>query len=156
MTTTFPPPPISVIHIDATHLELGSGAARQHISRGEVRNLKQYERHLADKTWAMNTAADTTRTLKAHADAQHKRATYLLEAAKTIEGGDRLITALTKLQDAANDQAIKAEELHKRTIRAAEACSVLTSNVATRYGDMYRAVVNSPLTVPAELRFYKG
>ncbi|CAK7288661.1 hypothetical protein SGPA1_80125 [Streptomyces misionensis JCM 4497] len=149
-------PPINVTHIDATHLRLGAGADRQYISRGEVRTLKSYERALDEKNWSMTNHAEKCKALKEHAIAQAKRAAYLLEATKRVEGGSNLLAKLTKLAEEANNQLIQAEELYKRSIRGAEASKVLRGNVATRYGDMYRAVVNSPETTPAELSFYKG
>ncbi|MYW43069.1 hypothetical protein [Streptomyces sp. SID161] len=149
-------PPIQVESIDAAHLVLGRGADRQNISRGEVRNLKQFERRLGEKSVIMKQLAEHTQALKAHADAQAKRVTFLLDAAKSVKDGGRLTSQLTKLQDAATTQAHHAAELYKRALRASEACVVLYSNVSTRYDDMYYAVVNSPETAPAELRFYKG
>lgn len=150
--------PIRVTDVNATHLTLapGTGASRQSITRGEVRTLKQFERTLAAKTTDMGTVTDIARTLEAHADAQTKRATYLLEAAQSVKGGDKLVAELAKLSEASNIQANEARELHKRAARSTEACNVLYTNVTNRYGDMYRAVVNSPETAPAELRFYKG
>lgn len=148
--------PIQVSDINATHLDLGSGATRRSISRGEVRTLKSFERALDDKAWTMRDHVEKTRLLKEHANAQAKRATYFLETARSVEGGDNLISKLTKLADEANTQAIQAEELYKRAIRGAEAANILCSNVTTRYSGMYRAIVNSPETVPAELAFYKG
>ncbi|MFD8839833.1 hypothetical protein [Streptomyces griseofuscus] len=148
--------PISVQSINATSLELGSGAARPTISRGEVRTLKQFERALEAKTWTMRDQVEKTRLLKEHADAQAKRATYFLETARSVEGGDNLISKLTKLAEETTNQLIQADELYKRALRGHEAANVLSSNVTTRYSGMYRAIVNSPETVPAELRFYKG
>jgi hypothetical protein len=150
------PQPVQVKNVDASHIQLGAGAARESMSRGEVRSLKSFERRLNTKSAALTRIGEETRGLKAHADQQAKQATDLLEAAKAVKGGERLAAALAKLQDAAQVQAGKAEEIHKRAVRSAEACRVLLANAATRYGDIYKAVVNSDETAPAELVFYKG
>jgi hypothetical protein len=147
--------PVQVTSIDATHIALGDGAARTHISRGEVRTLKSFERRLTAKTDAMTQVADDTKVLKQHAEEQAKQITKLVEAAKAVKGGDKLIASLTKLEEAAIAQASKAEEIHKRALRAAEACKALLSNADTRYGDIYRAVVDSPETKPAEMDYYR-
>jgi hypothetical protein len=150
------PQPIPVKSIDATHIHLGDGAARQFMSRGEVRSLKSFERRLEAKAATMAKVAESSRGLKAHADAQAQQATQLLEAAKGVKGGEKLIAHLSKLGDLARAQAAHAEETHKRAVRGADACRAILANVKTRYGGIYQAVVNSPETAPAELAFYKG
>jgi hypothetical protein len=147
--------PVEVTGIDATHIQLGDGAARTHISRGEVRSLRKFQQTLQNKTNTMTRVADATRTLEAHANEQVRKVTTLLEQAKAVKGGDKLVTALTKLEDAAKVQAGHAAEIHKRAVRAAEACKALHANTETRYGGIYKAVVDSPLTAPAEMMFYK-
>ncbi|MEU8740625.1 hypothetical protein [Streptomyces halstedii] len=150
------PTPIPVKDITSTHVVLGDGASRASMTRGEVRSLKSFERRLEERATGLDRRAEQTRTLKAHADEQAAKATRLLEAARGVKGGDKLVGTLTKLQEAAQVQAGQAEEIHKRSLRAAEQCRTVLSNVQTRYGGMYQAVVDSPETSPAELRFYKG
>lgn len=150
------PQPIPVTGINATHLTLGDGAARDTMTRGEVRTLKHFERSLADKATLADKAAEQTRLLKAHADAQAAKALQLLELARGVKGGDKLSAALTKAHEAAATQAGQAEEVHRRATRAAESCRTVLINTQTRYGAMYQAVVDSPETTPAEMTFYRG
>ena len=147
---------VPVDRVDATHLWLGNGAARQVISRGEVRTLKQYERTLAAKSDMMCRIAEGTKALEAHAEEQVKQVTGYLEQAKAVEGGANLIGILATLQDQANTQSLQAGEIHHRAVRAADNTTALLANVDTRYSGMYKAVVDSDETSPAEMRFYKG
>lgn len=151
-----PAEPIEVTGVTASHVLLGDGAGTDSMSRGEVRSLKSFERRLTIKAESMAKIAEGTKGLKAHAEGQAKRATQLREDAKGREGGEKLVAALTKLEEAAKVQAAKAEEIHKRAVRAAEGCRVVLTNAETRYGGIYKAVVDSDETVPAELAFYKG
>ncbi|MGW5529404.1 hypothetical protein [Streptomyces xanthochromogenes] len=142
--------------VDGNTVHLGEGAARDSLTRGEVRTLKSFERLLDDKTGRLNKFADMTKGLKAHAAEQEKRATTVLEQAKASEAGEKVIGTLVRLRDDAKAQVAKAEELHTRAERGRDGCTVLLTNVETRYGDMYKAVVNSPETTPAETSFYLG
>jgi hypothetical protein len=149
------PEPIGVKEVTTSHVVLGDGAARESLSRAEVRSLKGFERRLEAKTGTMTKIGEQTKSLKGHADEQAKKVTKLLEDAKAVKGGEKLAGSLAKLQEAAAVQAGKAEDIHKRAVRAAEGCGVALANVETRYGGMYKAVVDSDETAPAELRFYK-
>ena len=149
------PQPIGVTQVTANTIHLGDGAQRDSMSRGEVRSLKGFERRLDDKSQTMAKVSETTRSLKAHAGEQVQKATQLLEQALAVEGGDKLASALAKYRDIAKVQEMKADELHTRAVRGAEGCRVVLANVETRYGGIYKAVVDSPETTPAELDFYK-
>lgn len=148
--------PIKVDNVGATHLRLGDGAARPYMSRGEVRSLKTFERRLQDRTQSMTKVAEASKVLHAQAVDQATKATRLMESAKAVKGGEKLAAALTRLQEAAQIQALKAEETHRRALRAADNCKALLANVETRYGPLYQAVVDSPETEPAETHFYLG
>ena len=150
------PQPIGVKDVTRTHVFLGDGAARPSMTRGEVRSLKNFERRLRAKADALTKVAEETRGLKAHADQQARKATELLEAARSVKGGNKVVASLTKLEEAAKVQALHADEIYKRALRAAEACRVVLTNAETRYGGIYQAVVDSDETAPAELAFYKG
>jgi hypothetical protein len=154
--TTATAAPVEVKSIDARRLELGDGAARPTISRGEVRTLKHFERALDAKTTTLTKAAETTKARHAEALEYASKAAKLLEAANTVNGGGKLAAALTRLQETAQLQAAKAEETHRRAVRAADNSRALASNVKTRYEPLYQAVVNSPETEPAETAFYLG
>ena len=90
-----------------------------------------------------------------HALQQAKKATHLYEQAQQVHGGDKLAGALARLQQAAQVQALQAAEIHKRAVRAAEACQVLHANADTRYGDIYKAAADSA-DGPAELAYYRN
>jgi hypothetical protein len=145
------PQPIHATNITQSHVILDNGQVR---SRGEIRNLKQYERRLEDKVNTMNRVADAAKRLLAHAEEQAKHVTRLAEQAKAAKGGEKVLAALAKVQETTDLQAQQATELHKRALKGAENTTVLLSNVQTRYGLIYQAVCNSPLTKPAELDFY--
>ncbi|MFJ5294567.1 hypothetical protein [Streptomyces sp. NPDC088348] len=149
------PEPIQVTGVTDTHVLLGDGASKGSLTRGEVRSLKGFERRLTERSASMTKAAEDTKGLKAHADDQAAKITKLLEQAKSVKGGEKLTGKLTKLEESAKTQAGKAEEIHKRAIRAADACRTVLANAETRYGGMYKAVVDSDETAPAELSFYQ-
>lgn len=149
------PQPIGVKEVTATHVVLGDGAAKDSVTRGEVRTLKSFERRLTAKSDSMTKVAEMTKGMQAHAEEQAKKATKLLEDAKAVKGGEKLAGTLARMEEAARIQADKAKEIHKRAVRAAEACAVVLANVETRYDGMYKAVVDSDETAPAELHFYK-
>ncbi|GGZ82678.1 hypothetical protein [Streptomyces rubiginosohelvolus] len=150
------PQPINVKRVDSKNVHLGAGANRTTISRGEVRSLKQYERRLEDRLATLQKTADTTKQLQAHAEGQAQQAQKLLDQAKGVKGGSKLTGTLSRLAENAKKQATEAGEIHKRAVRSADACKAVLSNVTTRYGGMYQAVVDSPETIPAELAYYQG
>lgn len=150
------PTPIEVQSVSKTHVLLGDGSSRASMTRGEVRSLKGFERRLEERASTLTNRAEQTRGLKAHAEEQAMQATRLLDAARSAEAGDKYIGTLTRLQEAAKGQAVKADEIHKQSMRGAEHCRTTLANVQTRYGGIYQAVVDSPETSPAELDFYQG
>lgn len=146
--------PLMVKEIDANTLTLGTDGARGSVSRKELRNFKQYERKLEAKENHLIKVADACKQLEAAAEDEAKDCQDLAEQAKAVEGGEKLAAKLTKLADAAKAQATEAAELHKHAKRAAEMCKVVLTNIGTRYAPLYKAVVDSDETKPAELRFY--
>ncbi|MFE3556944.1 hypothetical protein ACFXKW_19050 [Streptomyces sp. NPDC059193] len=146
--------PLLVKQIDANTLTLGTDGARGSISRKELRNFKQYERKLEAKETHLIKVADACKSLEAAAEDEAKDCQDLADQAKAVAGGEKLAAKLTKLADAAKAQATEAAELHKRAKRAAEMCKVVLTNIGTRYAPLYKAVVDSDETKPAELRFY--
>ncbi|MEU7435635.1 hypothetical protein AB0B07_33080 [Streptomyces sioyaensis] len=148
------PQPIEVKGIDAKNLWLGEGSDRNTISRGEVRSLKHFERRLEDRLTNLRDSVERTKLLKAHAEAQAKKITDKKEAAKSVEGGGKLIARLAKLEEDAKVQVGLADEIHKRSIRSTDACAAVLANAKVRYGAMYQAVVDSDETAPAEMSFY--
>ncbi|PJN36610.1 hypothetical protein CG747_32240 [Streptomyces sp. CB02959] len=146
--------PLLVKKIDPNTLTLGTAGAAGSISRKELRNFKQYERKLEAKENHLIKVADACKSLKATAEDEATDCQGLADQAKAVEGGEKLAAKLTRLADQAKAQATEAAELHKRAKRAAEMCRVVLTNIGTRYAPLYKAVVDSDETKPAELRFY--
>jgi hypothetical protein len=146
--------PLTVQNIDANTLTLGADATRTTYGRRELRNFKQYERKLEAKETVLQKIADACKQLEKEAEQEAKDCQDLLEQAKSVEGGEKLIGKLTQLADQAKNQTAEAAELAKRAKRSAEMCKVVLTNIQTRYAPLYKAVVDSDETKPAELRFY--
>lgn len=146
--------PLTVTTIDANTLTLGTDGARTTVGRRELRNFKQYERKLEAKTDILHKIAEACVQLEKEAADEAKDCQNLLEQAKSVNGGDKLVSQLAKLTDAAKNQASEAAELAQRARKAAEMCKVVLTNIQTRYAPLYKAVVDSDETKPAELRFY--
>ncbi|GAA2264647.1 hypothetical protein GCM10010232_65990 [Streptomyces amakusaensis] len=146
--------PLTVKEIDANTLTLGTEGARGTVSRKELRNFKQYERKLEAKENHLIKVAEACKSLEAAAQEEARDCQKLAEQAKAVEGGQKLAAKLTRLADASKAQAAEAAELRKRAQRAAEMCRVVLTNIGTRYAPLYKAVVDSDETKPAELRFY--
>ncbi|MFI1568202.1 hypothetical protein ACH4ZX_35170 [Streptomyces sp. NPDC020490] len=147
--------PITVKGIDKERVYLGDGAARDSMTRGEVRNLKTFERRLKARSAQMIKAAEVLKALVAYEKEQARKALALVEKAKSVKGGEKLIPKLQRLAEAAKQEAAAAEEAYKQAVRAAESVKVLLANVEKRDGLIYKAVVDSPETMPAEMEFYK-
>lgn len=146
--------PLQVKKIDPNTLSLGTAGAATQISRKELRNFKQYERKLEAKETRLIRVAEACRQLETAAQDEAKDCQQLAEQAKSVQGGQKLAGKLTQLADQAKVQATEAGELAKRAKRAAEMCKVVLTNIGTRYAPLYKAVVDSDETKPAELRFY--
>ncbi|WP_228487800.1 hypothetical protein [Streptomyces albidoflavus] len=146
--------PLLVKEIDANILTLGTEGARGTISRKELRNFKQYERKLEAKGTHLIKVAEACKVLETAAETEVQDCQQLADQARAVEGGEKLAAKLSKLADNAQAQAAEAADLRKQATRAAEMCKVVLTNVATRYAPLYKAVVDSDETKPAELRFY--
>ncbi|GAA2330200.1 hypothetical protein Scani_34260 [Streptomyces caniferus] len=146
--------PLRVKLIDPNALTLDTAGAAGSISRKELRNFKQYERKLEAKETRLIRVAEACRQLEAAAQDEAKDCQRLAEQARSVKGGEKLAGKLTRLADKSKAQATEAGELAKRAKRAAEMCKVVLTNIGTRYAPLYKAVVDSDETKPAELRFY--
>ncbi|MEU3330202.1 hypothetical protein ABZ709_32480 [Streptomyces albus] len=146
--------PLQVQEIDANALTLGAGGAQGQVSRKELRNFKQYERKLEAKVAHLVKIADACKALQRAAEDEAKDCQQLADQGKAVEGGEKLAAKLTKLADQAKAQAAEAAELHRRSRRAVDMCKTVLTNIGTRYAPLYKAVVDSDETKPAELRFY--
>ncbi|GGU49814.1 hypothetical protein [Streptomyces violascens] len=147
--------PVQVNSVDKEGVQLGAGAARASMTRGEVRTLKAFERRLKARAADMVKVAEVLKALVAYENQQARSAYTLMEKTKGVRGGAKLLPTLRRLAEAAKVQAAAAEESRKRAVRAAESCRVVLANVEKRDGLIYKAVVDSPETVPAEKAFYE-
>lgn len=153
------PTPFQVEGIDADKItfgeSIGDNSFKTHsASRGELRTFKQYETRLLGRVDGMAKVADATKSLAAEAREQADECRKLVEEAKGVEGGDKLIGELENLADDAKDQADEADEIHKKAVRAHDFGKSVLSNIQTRYKPLYQAVVDSDETKPGELKFY--
>lgn len=146
--------PLTVQSIDANALTLGAAGTRGTVGRRELRNFKQYERKLEAKETVLQRIAEVCAQLQKEAEDESRDCQLLAEQARGVKGGQKLVVTLNRLAEAAKNQATEAAELAKRAQRAAEICKVVLTNIQTRYAPLYKAVVDSDETKPAELRFY--
>lgn len=149
------PKPVQVGYTTSEHIQLAGNASRAGISRGEVRNLVSFQRHLGGKTETMTNIAERSRALHAHAKAQSEKVTQFLERAKGVAGGEKLVAGLIRLQETSKSQESLAIEVQKRAARSSEECQFVSGNVDVRYTPIYQAVVDSDVTTPAELDYYR-
>jgi len=145
--------PLLVKDIDANTLTLGIGGNGS-ISRKELRNFKQYETKLETKETVLLKISEACKQMEKQAEDEAKQCQDLAEQAKGVKGGEKLVGQLNKLAEAAKNQAAEAGELAAQAQRASEMCKVVLTNIQTRYAPLYKAVVDSDETKPAELRFY--
>ena len=103
----------------------------------------------------MGRSAEESKTTSVLAQEIATRAQRLSEEAKQAKGGQRVLAALLRLTEQAQVLSGRAKEIQARALRGAEAVTVLASNAQTRHGGIYKAVVDSPLTTPAEREFYQ-
>jgi hypothetical protein len=147
--------PVQVKGANAWGVQLGDGAARNSLSRGEVRTMKQLERYLEASVTQMQQAAEQAKVIRDKAVEEATEAKNLAEKTRSVKGGERLLPKLNRLAEQADNRAKKAEGIHKGTLRAAERSKALLVNLKQRDGLIYEAVVNSPETEPAEMAFYQ-
>ncbi|MFD6149474.1 hypothetical protein [Streptomyces sp. NPDC060243] len=151
---TPPPTPSPLVTATTVNINRPDGS-HINLSRGEVRNLASFQRRLAAKADAMTRVADRARALHQAAVEQTRVVTRLLEQSKGVKSGAKVAAALTRLQEQAKAQETAALDAVKRATRAAEATRTLAANTSARYDGIYRAVVDSPETLPAELSYYR-
>ncbi|MEV7600468.1 hypothetical protein AB0O91_24145 [Kitasatospora sp. NPDC089797] len=151
-----PPMDIAVGANDVTFTPTGAydyGDPRT-MSRGEVRTLRAFENRLAEKRDVLTRVAEDSKTARKYAEQHADRAQYLAEQAKTVKGGDALLRKLHRLAESARELKGRASSAEQLAASGAEAVTVLAANAETRHGPIYQAVVDSPLTTPAERGFY--
>jgi hypothetical protein len=147
--------PVTVTAVGDNAVTFTAPSGTSHtMSRGEVRTLKGFERRMAAKKTALGHVEESSKTTRSLAVELARRAHGLAEDAKSIAGGPHLVGVLTRLAERAKALRDRAEEIEKSAHRGREAVAVLASNAETRHGGIYKAVVDSPLTAPAEREFY--
>ncbi|WP_431680136.1 hypothetical protein [Kitasatospora sp. KL5] len=147
--------PAQVNAVGAKAVQFTADGAQHSMSRGEVRTLKQFERRLGAKQTSLARIADGSKNTRATAAEHAKEAQRLAEQARDVEGGERLVGALLRLAEHAQALLGKAEEIEKNAHRGTDAVRALAANAESRHGVIYQAVVDSPLTKPAERTFYQ-
>jgi hypothetical protein len=154
-TDRIPVAPVQLTGLSETHIAFDADGASSSLSRAEVRTLKGFERRIAAKQPVLQKVAEGSKVARVRATEHATRAQQLAEAAKTVQGGDRLVAKLQRLAEQAQALRARTEEVEKHAHRGAEAVTVLVANAGTRHGGIYKAVVDSPLTSPAEREFYQ-
>jgi hypothetical protein len=147
--------PVEVKKVDAWGVQLGGGASRSSLSRGEIRTMKQLERYLEQCVREMQKAAEVARVIADRAAEDYHKARDLAEKTRTVKGGERLLPKLDRLAEQALLRAQKAGESKRGYMTAADRGTALLSNLKHRDGQIYQAVLDSPETQPAEMQFYK-
>ncbi|MEU9567998.1 hypothetical protein AB0D16_39480 [Streptomyces sp. NPDC048161] len=158
MTDAAPATPVPVTAEDSKTglLTLGKGATRKTISRGEVKTLKNFTDRLGDYASTASSAAEDCKALSGQAQEYAAQATALAEECQAVKGGEGLVGECLALAEAATVQGGAADELHARMLRAVESLETTSANAGTRHGAIFRAVADSPLSSPAESRFYNS
>ncbi|KOU99105.1 hypothetical protein ADK92_12945 [Streptomyces sp. XY533] len=136
---------------DAVQLSTGKT-----LTRGEVRSLRGFTRYLSGKQRESHQIADACQEAKTVSADRVKEIQELIERCQDpkIKGGKVLIASLQKLHEATSVQAREAEQMHVSAQRGIESLRTLSHNAEARHGGVYRAVVDSPETSPAERAFY--
>jgi len=122
----------------------------------EVRTLRSLTRFLAGKEQQTHQIADQCKQAKAASAHRATEIYKLIEACKDpkVKGGNNLVASLQKLHEAVTVQAKEAEKLHGNAARGVEALRTLNQNSEVRHGGVYKAVLDSDETSPAERTFY--
>ncbi|MEV6679469.1 hypothetical protein AB0N09_21830 [Streptomyces erythrochromogenes] len=166
-TTTVPPspatppvppaPPAAVVPLGATvsgdTVRLSTGKT---LTRGEVRSLRGFTRYLAGKQQESHQITDECQEAKTVSADRVNEIQALVEQCQDpkIKGGKVLIGVLQRLHEATTVQALEAQQMHVSAQRGIEALRTLSHNAEARHGGVYKAVVDSPETSPAERAFY--
>lgn len=151
-----PPVPAQVLSVGEEAIQYADGATGEihTASRREVRTLKAFQRRLAEKAGTLERLVESSRSTVAEAEAQAKQAQDLLAAAKGVKGGETVVRALSRLAEASQGLRTKALAVQRGAGRSSEQVRRTVLNADVRHGGIYQAVVDSPLTAPAERSFY--
>ncbi|MEE1821226.1 hypothetical protein PUR61_03285 [Streptomyces sp. BE20] len=152
--TTFAEP-ATFIEVTPSTVSFIADGERRELGRSEVRTLKGFENQMRDRAAYLRKVAEQSRTAVAVATEHALAAQKLLERTRGVQGGEGLVRVLERLAEQAGSLCAAAEETERRAIRGAEEAGALVINADTRHGPIYQAVVDSPLTSPAEREFYQ-
>jgi hypothetical protein len=148
------PVQVTAVNDKAISFTAAAGGTQHTMSRGEVRTLKAFERRMAEKKPVLGRIAERSKDYRVQAEELAARAQRLSEDAKSVEGGAKIVALLSRLSERSQVLRHRAEDIERSATRGSEAVNVLAANAETRHGGIYRAVVDSPLTAPAEREFY--
>lgn len=123
----------------------------------EVQTLRQLTRFLQGKELETQQIADGCKQAQAVSANRVNEIQQLIEDCRDpkVKGGTHLIASLQRLHEATTAQAKEAEKLAGTAARGVEALRTLNQNAEVRHGGVYRAVVDSDETSPAERAFYQ-
>ncbi|MEU8516371.1 hypothetical protein AB0C76_33030 [Kitasatospora sp. NPDC048722] len=147
--------PAQVLEVSAGFVEFETDSGRRVMSRGEIRTLKAFERRMDTQAGRLAKVAERSKTVKAEAEAIASEAKALAEKARGVKGGERLLRTLNRLAETAQTTSTEAVAVERAAVRGTESVKTLVTNADTRHGIIYRAVVDSPLTTPAEREYYQ-
>ncbi|MFF2630871.1 hypothetical protein ACFVUN_34550 [Kitasatospora griseola] len=124
------------------------------LGRTEVRTLKGFENTMRTRGADLVKIAEKSKDAVAMATQHALTAQRLHERARAVKGGEDLVWALAHLFSECQRLCTKAEQTERYAARGAEAAAALVVNADSRHGGIYKAVADSPLTIPAERAFY--
>ncbi|MFC9497623.1 hypothetical protein [Streptomyces sp. NPDC056982] len=143
------PTPIPATLKDDGKVHLGAGAALPTMSGGEVRNMKQFQDKLNDKAYALTWVSEDLKAKNTQVAQVAKRVSELREKGRALAVGDKSIGKATKAAEAVSKLAAEVDALLTITMRGIDEVTTLNSNTQTRYGQIYKAVVDSDEQAPA-------
>ncbi|MFF8250045.1 hypothetical protein [Streptomyces griseus] len=159
-TPQTPAPAMGPVPLGAAMTPYGNAVALSNgrvMPTGEVQSLRKFTRFLAGREQETQQIADGCKQAQAVSANRVNEIQHLIEACRDpkIKAGKNLIASLQKLHEATTAQAKEAEKLAGNAVRAIEALRTLNQNTEVRHGGVYRAVVDSDETTPAERAFYQ-
>ncbi|MER8103864.1 hypothetical protein [Kitasatospora sp. NPDC094016] len=151
----YPAEPATVLAVSGKGVEYEfDGEAPKFKTRGEIRSLKAFTRAMTGKQKLLASHSDRGKKIKAEAGELASEVGNLRDAARTVHGGERLLKRLDQLHEAAKLTSAKAVDMDTALHKGSETVRTLITNADARHGIIFRAVVDSDLTEPAEREFY--
>lgn len=136
-------------------VHLGPGSARPTIGYGEVRNMKQFQDKLGVQRYALQWIYEDLQMKNQRLQDLAKRSADLLERGRAIDVGEKSIGKAVKADERIAVLASITDGLLTRLARGLDEVEALNVNTETRYGLIYKAVLNSDEQAPArDLGYY--